>query len=175
MINIEDKLDRLTHVERLDDIKTLLTPRELDEVPFVSRLQRIDFLAPLDAHEKTRLLLIASLRHLRRVLMFAETNNRTDVVAMLSIANWEDLRSANPDPLIPNFWICTNVARDLARFRLKPGASGDARQTSDWLRSADLLESHEVLEAVEVARDPDLRRVYVAERPSPAVEPFVMR
>jgi hypothetical protein len=174
MSAFDEQFRRLVQTEGLDNLEKLLTPRELDEVPLVSRLARIDFLADHNAHEKSRLLLVAALRHFRKVLTFKEANNRADAVVMISLPNWEDLHSKDPEPVIPRFWVCTNVARDLASFRLKPGVSVEARQVIDWLRSVDLLESYEVFDPVEASLDPDFRRVYVARRSS-AVEPFVVR
>jgi hypothetical protein len=175
MSRLDDQFSHLIQTEGLGVIKRLLTPRQLDEVPLVSRLARIDFLANRDVYEKSRLLLIVALRHLANIIASKEANERAGIVVVISIPNWHDLRSTDPEPVIPRFWICTNPARDLAIFRLKPGTSEEARQAVEWLRSADLLESHDVFDPVKASTDPDLRRVYVAPRPSPAVEPFVVR
>ena len=175
MRKIDQEFDRLIRKEKLDDIGALLVPREWDEVPLVSRVQRIDFLGELDAKEKSRLLLIRAVGHLRRILAFAEEHKRKDLVVMISIADWGNLDADEPEPVIPNFWICTHPARDLVQFRLKPGASENARRAIEWLGSADLLDGHEVLENVVLEEDPDLRRVYVVERASPGVESLVVR
>jgi hypothetical protein len=171
----ERHFEQLIREEQLDDIEKLLTPREWDEVPWVSRLRRIDFLAGLDAREKSRVLLVSAVKHLERIVDFARANHRTDVVVMVSLLDWEDFRAQEPEPVIPNFWICTNVERDLARFRLRPGVSDEAQYAMAWLRSADLLQTHEVFDNSEPVKDPHLRRVYIARRDSPGVERLIER
>jgi hypothetical protein len=175
MEGLERHFERLIREERLDDIEKLLTPREWDEVPLVSRLRRIDFLAGLDAREKSRVLLVRAVKHLERMGEFARAHHRTDVVVMVSVLDWEEFRAEEPEPVIPNFWICTNVERDLARFRLRPGVSDEAHHAMEWLRSAELLHAHEVFDNSEPVRDPHLRRVYIARRDSPGVERLIYR
>jgi hypothetical protein len=60
--------DRLIREEGLDDLEMLLTPREWDEVPFVSRLDRIAFLSGMDSTEKSRVLVVNAVKYLDRIV-----------------------------------------------------------------------------------------------------------
>ncbi len=175
MKSIDEHIVDLINDEQLNDFDSLITPRELDEVPFVSRLSRIGFLNSLDVEAKSRVLVVNAVKYLDRLLNFIKTARRTDVLAMVSVVNWEDLVADQPDPVIPNFWICTNVQRDLATFRLKPAASDEARLVSSWLIAETLLQDHEVFDAAHVVTDPELRRVYVARRNCRLIEQLVER
>lgn len=171
----KEQMDRLVHEEGLDDLERLLTPREWDEVPLVSRLARISFLADLDVREKSRILVVSAVAYLDRILAFANARNREDVVVMVSVLNWDDLDATEPESVRPKFWICTNVERDLSAFRLRPAASKEGSMVTAWLRSADLLGSHEVFDLAEADTEPELRRVYISQREIPRVERFVLR
>lgn len=173
-MRIRDKqFEHLIHGEGLDDIETLLTPREWDEVPFVSRLSRIEFLSSLDAREKSRILVVNAVKYLECILNFADRRKRDDVVVMVSVINWEDLQATDPDPVIPNFWISTNAQRDLAKFRLRPSFTKEGNLVREWLNSENLLQAYEVFDAVEAATDPELQRVYIAQRGCLRVKPFI--
>jgi hypothetical protein len=172
---MNDQMEKLIREEGLDDLDRLLTPREWDEVPLVSRLDRIAFLADMDVREKSRALVTCAVEYLDRVEVFANAHDRDDVVVMVSVVNWEDLDAADPDPVIPNFWISTHVERDLGTFRLRAAVSEKAVLVAAWLRSEDLLRTHEVFDSVDAVTDPELFRVYIARRASSKVERFVTR
>ena len=172
---MDRQIELLIREEGLDDLERLLTPREWDEVPLVSRLARIAFLSHEDVSERSRVLVTNAVRYLDRILAFAKDTGRDDVVVLVSVTDWEDLHSADPDPVIPNFWISTHPQTDLTAFRLRHGSSEEASLVSEWLRSADLLSTHEVFDAAEPVTDPELRRVYVAERASLRVKPFIQQ
>jgi hypothetical protein len=175
MRTLDKQIERLIRTERLDNFERLLTPREWDEVPFVSRLARIEFLSYLDVQERSRVLVASAVKLLDRILDFAEAAGRAEVVVLVSAMNWDDLYAVNPDPIIPKFWICTNVQRDLTNFRLVPGTSKEALLVAYWLRSSDLLQSHEVFEEAELEVDPELRRVYVGRRGCVSVDRLAQR
>ncbi len=170
MVNISQKIESVIRREGLDDLGLLLTPRELDEVPLVSRLHRLDFMSSYTAEEQSRVLVVAAAQQLEKILAYAARENRVDVVAMVSVLNWEDLESEPAAPVIPNFWICTNPTRDLRQFRMKPGTSPEAHKVQDWLTSAGLNEQDDVLDSQHPPSEESLRRVYVARRGSAATK-----
>src|SRR5690554_6061947 len=99
MKDVEKGIERLIRREGLDDLDSLLTPREWDEVPLVSRWARLGFLEGLSIEEKSEVLVAAATRYLGRVRDFVEQERRADVVIIVSVTNWESWRSHDPDPL----------------------------------------------------------------------------
>jgi hypothetical protein len=172
---LSENFEKLIREEGLEDIGCLLIRREWDEVPLVSRVHRIAFLSDFDVMMASCLLVANAVVHLDRILAYARESGREDVVVMVSVLDWDDLVSDEAGPVTPNFWICTNVERDMATFRLKAAESEEARTVVRWLRQADLLSSHEAFDFAETWVDPELRRVYVAQRGSASIERFVRR
>lgn len=162
MKSMSERMASLISEEGLDDFDALTIPREWDEVPLVSRLERIAFLSGMDVLEKSKILLVYAVKHLGRVLNFLARERRTDVLLMVSVVNWEDLAAADPDPVIPNFWISTDARRDLSTFRLRAGNTPEALLVKSWLASDAVAATYEVLDPAVPSLDPELQRVYVA-------------
>lgn len=164
MTDFPQEMRELLREEGLDDIDSLLTPREWDEVPLASRLSRLAFMAHLDVREQSRILVSAAVNHLDTILGFVAKSPRPDAVVMLSIFDWEELDSSELAPVVPNFWISTNPGRDLVKFRLQLGSTIEARELRSWLENASLHVEHEVFESASLSPDPELRRLYIAKR-----------
>ena len=169
---IEAQLRKLVHREKLDDFARLLEPREIDEVPLVSRYKHIGFLSSLSAVEKSEVLTVWAARYLAEVVGHVDPQRRSNTVIMVSITRWEDLDDLVPEPALPNFWICGDKRRDLATFRLTAGCSPRAQLVLKWLRT-------EGLDGTVVVYDPvspggKNERVYVALRDDPVVTDLVM-
>jgi hypothetical protein len=162
----EQQLDRLIAEEGLDDLETLLCPREWDEVPLVSRTDRLGFMLELTALEQSRVLVVAAARYLENINAYATAHGRSDILVMVSVLDWEDLESPCPEPVAPNFWISTDVNRDLQTFRLKRVTTKEARLTEAWVQAAGLSQSHEVLDPAVPHPERELQRVYVSLRGS---------
>lgn len=160
MRSLDDCFKSLLREEHLDDFDRLLFPREWDEVPLVSRYSRMKFLNGFDIEKRCCILTKYAVLHLDRILRFVIDNDRR-VFVMVSVTNWEDLRAAEPDPVMPCFWISTDPGRDLGGFHTKPGSGDEAQSVSKWLKSSNLLETHEVLESITPSDDEILRRVYI--------------
>src|SRR5215213_2623952 len=125
MKSYDENFRHLLREEGLDDFEGVLVPREWDEVPFVSRFSRIDFLGNADAECKSSILVRQAVKHLDRLLSFIIDSHR-NVFVMVSVVDWENLESSEPDPVIPCLWISTNPERDLVTFRVKPGVSRES-------------------------------------------------
>src|SRR5579859_2782204 len=98
-MNVDDRqIERLIRAEGLDDLEALLVPREWDEVPFVSRLPRLAFLDGVDVQEKSRILVVAAVKHLDRIRSFVEEKGRREVVVMVSVTDWDYLTASEPKP-----------------------------------------------------------------------------
>src|SRR6266540_6437475 len=110
MKSIDEHIVDLINDEQLNDFDSLITPRELDEVPFVSRLSRIGFLNSLDVEAKSRVLVVNAVKYLDRLLNFIKTARRTDVLAIVSVVNWVNLLADKPDPLISYFLMRSTVS-----------------------------------------------------------------
>lgn len=174
MMDLEKGMERLIRREGLDDLDSLLTPREWDEVPLVSQWSQLKFLEGMSIEEKSEVLVVAATRYLGRILEYVAEKERTDVVVLVSVMNWDMWKSTEPDPLDPNFWISTHPERDLVRFRLRHGSSQEARVVAGWLKKARLLPEYVVLDSSEPWLDPVLQRVYVARTDDPRVAPYIL-
>jgi hypothetical protein len=173
--DVERGIAGLLLKEGLDDLDRLLVPREWDEVPLASRRKRLDFLSHLDVMEQSRILVVAATEHLDRLVSHADDRQVRDAVFLVSILDWEDLNAPEPEAVIPNFWISADPAKDLRTFRLRPGQSAESSMLTAWLASEDLLRTHEVFDNAIIDPDPTLRRVYVGQRGSSRIAPYVVR
>jgi len=159
---LEAHMRALIHREKLDDFDRLLAPRELDEVPLVSRYKHIDSLASLSAIQKSNVLAIWAARHLIEVVAHVEPRRRSNTAVMVSITRWEDLDDLVPEPALPNFWICTDKKRDLGAFRLTAGHSARAQLVMEWLRDGGMDKKLAVYESLAQAQKAG--RIYIALR-----------
>jgi hypothetical protein len=164
MTDIPERMRLVLREEGLDDLAAVLAPREWDEVPLVSRLSQLAFMRGLSVSEQTRILVKCAVTHLDEVLRFVATSPNPNTVVMISIFDWEELVSSEPTPVVPNFWISTDPARDLANFRLQVGSTREARELRSWLANDGLDADFEVFESRTLASDPSLRRSYIAKR-----------
>ena len=164
---LEAQLRKLIHREKLDDFARLLEPRELDEVPLVTRYKHIAFLSPLSAIEKAEVLAVWAARYLVDVVDHVDPQRRFNTVIMVSITRWEDLHDPVPEPALPNFWICSDKKRDLATFRLTVGRSSRAHLVMNWLLNEGLDASVAVYDSVSPGGKS--ARVYIALRDDPTV------
>jgi len=161
------QLQKLIVREKLDDFARLLEPRELDEVPLVSRYKHIQFLSRLSAVEKAEVLTVWAARYLIEVADHVDPQRRSNTVIMVSIIRWEDLDDSMPEPPLPNFWICSDKKRDLASFGLTVGHSSRAQLVMMWLRNEGLDGRFAVYESA--STEGDSKRVYIALRDDPTV------
>jgi hypothetical protein len=169
---IEVQLRKLIHREKLDDFARLLEPRELDEVPLVSRYKHIEFLSPLSAVDKTEALTVCAARYLAEIVEHVDPQRRSNTVIMVSITRWEDLDDSAPEPALPNFWICGDKKRDLGQFRLAIGHSSRAQLVMEWLRHDGLDGRFAVYDSVSLGDKNG--RVYLALREDPTVVDLIV-
>jgi hypothetical protein len=133
----------------------------------------VSFLDSLGIFEKSRILVVAAIEHLKKIIASATFKGSDDIIAMISITNWSDLHDPSLEGIKPNFWICTNLQRDLGNFSLREGVTKEADLVRDWLVPSGLINSHVVLEEPGVKSDDELFRVFVAQLGDTRLAPYL--
>lgn len=161
-MSLDDHMKHLLRAERLDDIGRLLRKRSWDEVPLYSRNENISFLNDLGVAEASRILVTYAVNYLENIFEFAKSRDRKDIVMMVSVLGWDDFEAVPPEPLRPQFWICTDSPKELVRFRIQTRNSNETNLVRKWLMSSRLERDYVVLENSVAEKDKALFRVYIA-------------
>jgi hypothetical protein len=165
-MSINNFIERLIKDEKLDDFNRLLRRRQWDEVPLFSRFSRINFLHGMSAVKKSEILVKFAVLHLNKILDYAELQMWRDLVILISINDFDNLKFEGDEPVCPNFWISSNIEGELKDFCLFEGMSEDSLLVRQWLETANLSSNHVVLNQKNMDSNDEFRRVYVARKKS---------